>query len=135
MDLIHCSFAPLILFRVLYTFDFLPYYLLIANGAGGVGIFEFLILHSYFNVLYKSYQVNNKVINVLHYNVLLHWNFVCGITQRVAFVHKFICKKPAVMITNDQRLTNLYGSVVFHIQHRLVWFSGSLKPQVGSFNR
>ena len=37
--------------------------------------------------------------------------------------------------TNDQRLTNLYGSVVFHIQHRLMLFSGPLKPQAGSFNR
>ena len=38
MDLIPYSFAPLILFRVPYTLDLLPYYLLIANGAGGVGI-------------------------------------------------------------------------------------------------
>ena len=36
------------------------------------------------------------------------------------------------MRTNDRRLTNLYGSVVFHIQHRLVLFSGPSKPQVGS---
>ena len=39
MDLIHYSFAPLILFRVPYTLDLLPYYLSITNGAGGVGIF------------------------------------------------------------------------------------------------
>ena len=44
MDLIHYSFVPLILFRVPYTLDFLPYYLSIANGAGGVGIFELLVL-------------------------------------------------------------------------------------------
>ena len=56
MDLIHYSFAPLILFRVPYTLDFLPYYLSIANGAGGVGIF----------VLYRSYRVNNKVIDLLY---------------------------------------------------------------------
>ena len=43
MDLIHYSFALLILFRVPYTLDLLPYYLLIANGAGGVGIFELLV--------------------------------------------------------------------------------------------
>ena len=43
MDLIHYLFMPLILFRVLYTLDLLPYHLLIANGAGGVGIFELLI--------------------------------------------------------------------------------------------
>ena len=43
MDLIHYSFAPLILFRVLYMLDLLPYYLLIANGTGGVGIYELVI--------------------------------------------------------------------------------------------
>ena len=37
--------------------------------------------------------------------------------------------------TNDQQLTNLYGSVVSHIQHQLVLFSGPLKPQAGSFIR
>ena len=51
MELIHYSFAPLIiiifLFRVLYTLDFLPYYLLIANGTGGVGIFELLVFHCF----------------------------------------------------------------------------------------
>ena len=36
MDLIHYSFASLILFRVPYTLDLLLYYLSIANGAGGV---------------------------------------------------------------------------------------------------
>ena len=41
MDLIHYSFAPLILFRVPYTLDLLPYYLSSANGAGGVTIFVF----------------------------------------------------------------------------------------------
>ena len=69
------------------------------------------------------------------FNVLLYWNFVCSVMQRVGFVHKFICRNAAVMRTNDQGLTNLYGSVVFHIQHRLVLFLGPLKPQVGSFNR
>ena len=48
MDLIHYSFVPLILFRVLYTLDLLPYYLSIANGAGGVGIFELLVRISMF---------------------------------------------------------------------------------------
>ena len=38
MSLIHYSFASLILFRVPYTLDLLPYYLSIANGAGGVGL-------------------------------------------------------------------------------------------------
>ena len=36
MSLIHYSFAPLILFRVPYTLDLLPYYLSIAKGDGGV---------------------------------------------------------------------------------------------------
>ena len=43
VDLIHYLFAPLILFRVPYTIDLPPYYLPIANSAGGVGIFELLV--------------------------------------------------------------------------------------------
>ena len=43
MSLIHYSFTPLILFLVPYMLDLLPYYLSIANGAGGVGIFELLV--------------------------------------------------------------------------------------------
>ena len=35
---------------------------------------------------------------------------------------------------NDQGLTNLYGSVVFHIQHRLVLLWDPFKSQAGSFN-
>ena len=62
MSLIHYSFAPLILFRVLYRIDFLPYYLKIANGAGGVGIFELLIFQGFF----KSYRVNSKAMDVLY---------------------------------------------------------------------
>ena len=40
-----------------------------------------------------------------------------------------------MMRTNDQQLANLYGSVVFHIQHRMVLISGPVKSQAGSFNR
>ena len=40
---------------------------------------------------------------------------VCSVMQRVGFVYKFICREPAMMHINDQGLTNLYGSVVFHI--------------------
>ena len=47
MDLIHYSFAPLILFRVPYTLDLLPEHLSIANGAGGVGIFELLVFQCF----------------------------------------------------------------------------------------
>ena len=47
MDLIHYSFAPLIIFRVPYTLDLLPYYLSIANDAGGVGVFELLIFQCF----------------------------------------------------------------------------------------
>ena len=43
MDLIHYLLTPLILFHIPYTLDLLPYYLSIANGAGGVGIFELLV--------------------------------------------------------------------------------------------
>ena len=37
--------------------------------------------------------------------------------------------------TNDQGPTILYGSVVFHIQHRLALFWGPLKSQAVNFNR
>ena len=135
MSLIHYLFAPLILFRVPNRLDLLPYYLSIANGAGGVGILNF----SYFNVLYRSYRVNNKVIDVLYILLYMHYHtgilFVVLREGSAGFVHKFICRKPAVMRTNDQRLTNLYGCAVFHIQHQLVLFSGPLKPQAGRFNR
>ena len=47
MDLIHYLFAPLILFRVPYTHDLLPYYLSIANGTGGIDIFEFLVFQCF----------------------------------------------------------------------------------------
>ena len=67
MDLIHYSLMPLVLFCVPYILDFLLYYLSIVNGAGGVGIFNF----SYFSVLYRRYQVNNKVINILY--ILMYW--------------------------------------------------------------
>ena len=48
----------------------------------------------------------------------------------VSYTHLF-CRKPAVTHTNDQGLTNLYGSVVFHIQHRLVLFLGPSKATGG----
>ena len=47
MDLIPYSSAPLILFCVPYTLDLLPYYLSIANGAGGVAIFELLVFQCF----------------------------------------------------------------------------------------
>ena len=47
MDLIYYSFVPLILFHVPYTLDLLPYYLSIANGAGGVGIFELFVFQCF----------------------------------------------------------------------------------------
>ena len=72
---------------------------------------------------------------VIHFNVLLYWNFVRSVTRRVGFAQRFICRKLAVTRTNDQGLTNLYGSLVFHFEHRLVLLSGPLKSQAGSFNR
>ena len=51
MSLIHYSFAPLIVFRVPYTIDFLPYYLSIANGAGGVGTFELLVFQVFLEAI------------------------------------------------------------------------------------
>ena len=56
MDLIHYSLAPLILFRVLYTLNLLPYYL---SRRGGVDIYELLVFQC-------SYQVNNKAIDVIY---------------------------------------------------------------------
>ena len=129
MDLIYYLFARLILFCVLYTLDLLPYYLLIANGAGGVGILNF----SYFNVLYRSYRVNNKVIDVLC--ILMYcYTGILFVVLGVFYTQVF-CRKHAVTRANDQGVTNLYGSVVLHVQHRLVLFLGSSKCQAGSFNR
>ena len=62
MNLIHYSFAPLILFGVPYALNLLLYCLSIANGARDVGVIELLV----FNVLYGGYRVNNKVIDVLY---------------------------------------------------------------------
>ena len=78
MDLIHYSFVPLILFRVPYALDFLPYYLSIANGAGGVGIFELL-------VLYRSYRVNNKVIDLL-YILMYYYTGILFVVLREGWV-------------------------------------------------
>ena len=47
LDLIPYSFAPLILFLVPYMLDLLPYYLSIANGAEGVGIFELFVFQCF----------------------------------------------------------------------------------------
>ena len=51
MDLIHYLFVPLNLFCVLYTIDFLPYYLLVANGTGGVGILELLVFKGFLEAI------------------------------------------------------------------------------------
>ena len=47
MDLIPYSFASLILFCVPNTLDLLPYYPSIANGTGGIGIFELLVFQCF----------------------------------------------------------------------------------------
>ena len=70
----------------------------------------------------------------MHFKTLICWNFVFIIVQRMGFVHTFICREPAIMHKNDQGLTNLYGSVMLCIQHRLALFLGPSKVQVGSFN-
>ena len=46
MDLILYLFVPIIFF-VLYMLDLLLYYLSIANGTGGVGIFELLVFQCF----------------------------------------------------------------------------------------
>ena len=68
------------------------------------------------------------------FNVLLYWNLVCSVRRKVGFLHKLICRKSAMTRTNGQRLANLYGSVVFNIQHQLVLFLGPSKTQAGSFD-
>ena len=40
-------------------------------------------------------------------------------------MHAFICREPAVMHINDQRLTNLKGNIMFYIKHRLGLFLGT----------
>ena len=99
-------------YRVPYMLNLLLYYLSIANGIGGVGFLNF----SYLNVLYRSYWVKNKVIDVpyiLNTTIIIGILFVMLREGCMGFVHTFIWRKPAVMRTNDQGLTNLYGSVVF----------------------
>ena len=78
MDLIHYSFAPFILFRVPYTLDLLPYYPSIANGAGGVGF-------SYFIVSYRSYRVNNKIIDLL-YILMYYYTGILFVVLREGWV-------------------------------------------------
>ena len=81
MDHIHYSFVPLILFRVLHTLDLLPYHLSITNGTGGVGILNF----SYFNDLYRSYRVNNTVIDVL-YILMYYYTGILFVVLREGWV-------------------------------------------------
>ena len=49
----------------------------------------------------------------IYFILLLYWNFICDIAQRVSFVHTFICKDPAVMHISNQGLTitDLYVSL------------------------
>ena len=71
---------------------------------------------SYFSTFfYRSYQVNNKIIDVLYIIKYYYTVIVCNIALRMGFLHMFTCRKLAVMHTNNQRLTNLYGSVILHI--------------------
>ena len=60
-----------------------------------------------YNTCIQSQQ-NNQCIHA-QYKVLISSKFVCNVMQRIGFTHMFICM-------NDQGLSNLYGSVVFHIQ-------------------
>ena len=53
----------------------------------------------------------------MHFITPIYWNFVYSVAQRVGFMYAFICREPAVTHMNDQGLTNLYGSVMFCIQH------------------
>ena len=98
MYLIHYSFMPLILFRVHTHSICLICLRTIYRLQMGLGYMGYIRRHFELNVLYKSNRVNNKVIYIrtIHINVLLYWNFVCSVMQRVSFMHKFICRKPTV---------------------------------------
>ena len=36
-------------------------------------------------------------------------------------MHQFICREPALINMNDQRLTNLYGSVILNVDEYCFW--------------
>ena len=112
MDLIHYSFLPLVLFLLVYTLILLLLHLSFVNGTGGIAIFNLSYFSTFF---YRSYQVNNKMIDVLYIIKYYYTGIVCSIALRMGFLHMFTCRKLAVMHTNNQRLTNLYGSVILYI--------------------
>ena len=56
-------------------------YLSIENGAGAVGIFGLLV----FNVLYRSYQVNNKEFDVL-YILMYYYTGILFVVLREGWV-------------------------------------------------
>ena len=39
-------------------------------------------------------------------------------------MHQFIGREPALMHMNDQKLTNLYGSVIFNVDEYCFWSLG-----------
>ena len=61
----------------------------------------------FLNIMYRSYQVNNKIIDVLYIIKYYYTGIVCSIALRMGFIHMFTCRKLAVMQTNNQGLTNL----------------------------
>ena len=125
MDLIHYSFMPLILFLLLYTLNLLLLHLSFSNGTEGVAFFFYLSYFSTFCIEPIKLH-NNKIIDVLYIIKYYYTGIVCSIALRMGFMHMFTCRKLAVMHTNNQRLTNLYGSVILHIQHLLILFLSPL---------
>ena len=62
------------------------------------------------------------IIDVLYIIKYYYTGIVCSIALRMGFMYMFTCRKPAVMHINNKGLTNLYGSVILHIQHPLILF-------------
>ena len=56
------------------------------------------------SMFYRSYHVNNKVIDALYILMYYYTGILFVVTRRVGFVHKFICRKPAATCMNENCL-------------------------------
>ena len=134
MDLIHYSFMPYFICRSIHIwFTFIKF--ILCKLCWGYRD----LLTSRFSMFYIEAieLILRCVIDVctIHFKLLLYiLEFCCSVILRVGFMYTFICRKPAEMRTNNQGLTNLHGSVIFHIQCWLVLFLDLSKSQASSFN-
>ena len=81
-----------------------------------------------FSVVYNNIQKNTKISIKKPIILIL-------ILNRYLDIPIYLDNCTPLMQTIRDLQTYVYGSVVFHIQHILVLFLGSSKPQVGSLNR